>query len=127
MHEPGSLPATDSLRDHLVARLTRAARTLERLPIRRSAAELVAAAAGDRRIDEAFAASLERVRAETLQAVEDARASGELPSGADGDVLLDLLDGALYYRLLWRNERLTEADVGPLVDLVLAGFRAAPA
>jgi hypothetical protein len=36
--------------------------------------------------------------------------------------LLDLLDGALYYRLLWRGERLARAEVEPLVDTVLAGF-----
>jgi AcrR family transcriptional regulator len=116
------LPATADLRTHLVARLVRAATTLERMPIRRSAAELIAAAAGDERIDEAFAASLARVRAETLDVVEQARQRGELAADADGDLLLDLLDGALYYRLLWRDRRLTEAEVEPLVDLVLAGF-----
>jgi len=49
--------------------------------------------------------------------------SGELAADADGELLLDLLDGALYYRLLWRNQRLTQAEVEPLVDRVLAGFR----
>ncbi len=92
------------------------------MPIRRSAAELIAAAAGDERIDEAFAASLTSVRAATLDVAEKARRSGELAADADGDLLLDLLDGALYYRLLWRNQRLTQAEVEPLVDLVLAGF-----
>jgi AcrR family transcriptional regulator len=123
MHEPGSLPPATDLRSHLVARLTRAARTQARLPIRRSAAELIAAAAGDEQIDEAFAGSLARVRAETLELIDRARETGELPPDADGELLLDLLDGALYYRLLWRNTRLAEADVETLVDTVLAGVR----
>jgi len=124
MYAPGSLPATPNLRGHLVARLTRTAQTLERLPVRRSAAELVAAATGDRRIDAAFAASLATVRAETLRYVDQARERGELAVDTNGELLLDLVDGALYYRLLWRNEPLTEAEVEPLVDTVLAGFAA---
>ena len=47
---------------------------------------------------------------------------GGLKADCDADLLLDLLDGALYYRLLWRGERLTRAGVEPLVDTVLAGF-----
>ena len=116
------LPVAPDLRSHLVARLTRSARTLERPELRRSAAELLAAATGDRRIDDAFAGSLAAHRADTLRFVEEARERGELAPDADGELLLDLLDGALYYRLLWRNQRLTEAEVEPLVDRVLATF-----
>jgi AcrR family transcriptional regulator len=123
MYAPGSLPPEPDLRSHLIARMTRAARTLERLPIRRSAAELVAAATGDPRIDEAFRASLATVRAEPLRFIDVARARGELVAGTDGELLLDLLDGALYYRLLWRDQPLREDEVEPLVDVVLAGFR----
>ncbi len=39
----------------------------------------------------------------------------------DGETLLDLANGAAYYRLLWRGESLTEEQVEPLVDLILAG------
>jgi AcrR family transcriptional regulator len=120
MHPP--LPAGDSLRDYLVARLTRAARTLAAAPLRRSAAELVAAAAGNARIDAAFAGSLAELREPVLRLVADGVERGELRPDCDGHLLLDLLDGALYYRLLWRGERLGEAEVEPLVDGVLAGF-----
>jgi AcrR family transcriptional regulator len=123
MHAPGDLPTGD-VRAHLVAKLTRAARTLATLPVRRSAAELVAAATGDEAIDAAFAGSLRAFRAETLAVVAGAKETGDLPPGADGELLLDLVDGALYYRLLWRDEPLAEADVPDLVDTVLAGFRA---
>jgi hypothetical protein len=47
---------------------------------------------------------------------------GGLRPDCDPELLLDLLDGALYYRLLWRGERLARAEVEPLVDTVLAGF-----
>ena len=89
----------------------------------RSAAELVAAATGDPGIDAAFSRSLASVRAGTPRLVERARERGEVRPDCDGELLLDLLDGALYYRLLWRNRELTEAEVEPLVDTVLAGFR----
>jgi len=123
MHPVGSLPEAPGLRPHLVALLRRAAGVLARQPIRRSAAELLAAAAGDEQIDEAFQASLRAVREETLTAVDRAREHGELAADADGELLLDLLVGAMYYRLLWRGERLGESDVEPLVDHVLAAFR----
>jgi AcrR family transcriptional regulator len=121
MHER-ALPAAPDLRTHLVAMLQRAVRTLERLPIRRSAAELVAAAVGDPEIDAALGRSLARQREGTLELVERARQTGELRADADGELLLDLINGALYYRLLWRNEPLRAADVEPLVDTVLAAF-----
>lgn len=122
MHEPGSLPETDSLREHLVARTARAVATLERLPIRRSAAEIVAAATGSPSIDAAFATSLASVRGPSLRLIECEAERGGLKRDCDGELLLDLLDGALYYRLLWRGERLTSDEVEPLVDAVLAGF-----
>jgi AcrR family transcriptional regulator len=121
MH-PEALPEAPDLRSHLIATLQRAAATLERLPIRRSAAELMAAAVGDPEIDAALGRSLALQRAGTLELVGRARERGELRPDADGELLLDLLNGALYYRLLWRNESLTAAEVEPLVDTVLAGF-----
>ena len=125
MHE-APLPETESLREHLIHALTRAARTLEAQSLRRSAAEMLAAAAGNPRIDAAFAASLRDLRAPTLRLVETGITRGELRPDCDGDLLLDLLNGALYYRLLWRGRSLIEAEVEPLVDGVLAGFAARP-
>ena len=115
-------PQKPYLREHLVARMTRAVATLERMSIRRSAAEIVAAAAGSASIDAAFARSLASVRAPSLRVIEREAERGGLRPDCDAELLLDLLDGALYYRLLWRGERLTRAEVEPLVDTVLAGF-----
>ena len=121
MHE-APLPEAETLRDHLVSAFTRAARTLQAQSIRRSAAEMLAAAAGNARVDTAFATTLSELRRPALQLVEQGIARGELRPDCDGDLVLDLLNGALYYRLLWRDERFTEAEVEPLVDGVLAGF-----
>jgi hypothetical protein len=56
-------------------------------------------------------------RAQLLLTVEDPRAVDDLPIDPE-----PRWNGALYYRLLWRGERLTRAEVEPLVDTVLAGF-----
>lgn len=37
------------------------------------------------------------------------------------DLVLDLVVGPAYYRLLWRGEAVTAAEVEPLVDVVLRG------
>jgi len=48
----------------------------------------LAAAAGNCGIDSAFRAALSEVRLETLMVVDRARANGELPAEADGELLL---------------------------------------
>lgn len=121
MHEPHVLPGADSLRSFLVMSLTRTARTFAQMRLRRSASELLAAAAGDERIQQALETSVANLRAEGLGWVEWARARGEISSNIDGEMLLDLANGAAYYRLLWRGEAITEHEVEPLVDLILAG------
>lgn len=110
-----------SVRDHLVAVLVRSVTAMQPAPVRRSAAELLAAAAGDPSTDEAFRTGLITARSETLARLETARRSGELPASTDPELILDLLLGTLYYRLLWKGRRTDAAEVGALVDLVLAG------
>ena len=123
IYEPYALPEADSLRSFLVLSLTRTSRTFSRMPIRRPSSELLAAAAGDERIEKALTTTLAHLRTEGLGWVEWARQRGEVVSTVDGDTLLDLVQGAVYYRLLWRGEVITEAEVEPLVDLILAGAR----
>jgi AcrR family transcriptional regulator len=118
------LPAPDSLRAYLVHTLTALARAFARDPVRRSAAELLAAKAGNPELDESFRATLAQVRADGLGWVEHAKQAGQIAADVDGDLLLDLVTGSAYYRLLWRGEAIVEADISPLVDLVLAGAAA---
>ena len=118
------LPETKDLRSYLTSILDRAVDTLDRVPIRRPTAEILAAAAGSRQIADVFAATLAQVQAETVRRIELARAAGELRPDADAQLLLDLLNGALYYRLLWRGEKMNRSDVVQLVDSVLRGVAA---
>ncbi len=121
MYDPSALPGVDSLRSYLVASLTRTARTFAQAPIRRSASELLAAAAGDERIGSAVRHSVAGWRAEGLAWVKSARERGEVAPEVDGEALLDLANGAVYYRLLWRGQVISEDEVEPLVDLILNG------
>jgi hypothetical protein len=121
MHDPAALPGVDSLRSYLVASLTRTARTFTQAPIRRSASELLAAAAGDERIESAVMQTVADWRVEGLDWVKSARERGEIAPEVDGEALLDLANGAVYYRLLWRGQVISEDEVGPLVDLILQG------
>ena len=118
-HEPA--PDLRTLRDFLREQLVGTAASFAAGHIRRSAAELLAAAGGDERIDEAFRATLDRVRGPGRWWVEHARATGEVRPDVDAEALLDAVAGAAYYRLLWRGEALTEADIDPLLDLLLLG------
>ncbi|MFB9312987.1 TetR/AcrR family transcriptional regulator [Nocardioides plantarum] len=120
-HHGADLPAPDSLRAYLVGTLTALARAFARDPVRRAAAELLAAKAGHPGIDESFRATLTEIRAEGLTWVEHAKGAGQVAEHVDGDLLLDLVTGSAYYRLLWRSEAITEGEVAQVVDLVLRG------
>ncbi|WP_165839303.1 TetR-like C-terminal domain-containing protein [Klenkia marina] len=110
-----------SLREFLVATLSRTARGTAEPGVRRAATELLAAAAGDERIDEAFGDALADVRAEGHRWIAQARERGELRDDVDADTLLDLVAGAAYYPLLWRGRALAEDRVAAVVDLLLDG------
>lgn len=89
--------------------------------VRRSAVGLLAAAAGDARIDRAFREALDRTRVTGLTWVERVREAGEVRADVSAETFLDLVDGAVYHRLIWRGEVLGEDDVPLLVDLLLSG------
>jgi hypothetical protein len=49
-------------------------------------------------------------------------ARGEIPASTDPDVVLDLLYGASYHRLLHGHRPLTDAFVRDAVDMIIAGL-----
>ena len=114
-------PTDGDLRTFLVRTLTRLSRAFAAGVVRRPAAELLAAAAGDERIEKAFGASLADVRAAGIEHVRRAQRDGAVVADLPPDLVLDLVHGAAYYRLLWRGEAVTAAEVEPLVDVVLRG------
>jgi AcrR family transcriptional regulator len=121
---PGGEPeVADDLRTFLVRTLTRMARAFAAGPVRRPAAELLAAAAGDERIEKAFGSTLAEVRATGTELVRRAQEVGTVSPEVSPDLVLDLAVGAPYYRLLWRGEAFTADEVEPLVDAVLRGCR----
>ena len=92
--------------------------------VRWAAAELLAAAAGDEDTGTAFRAGLTAARKAAIGRLDTARATGQLPSSVDPELVLDLLMGAVYYRLIWKNRLTDPVEVGPLVSVVLAGVSA---
>lgn len=127
---PGRPPADDaavaSLRDFLVASLRASVAATTAPALRRQAGELMAAATGHPALDATFRATLSELRRPGLAWVERARASGEVRADVDGELLLDLLAGAVYYRLLWRGETFGADDVEAVVDALLLGVAPRP-
>ncbi len=64
-----------------------------------------------------FADRLERERPVFQRAV----ARGELPASVDPALIMDLLAGAIWFRLLPRGEAVSPHYVGEIIDLVLPG------
>jgi AcrR family transcriptional regulator len=62
-------------------------------------------------------------RDDTIASVERGKASGELRSDVNAELLLEALFGAIYYRLLFRAGPMTDDYVDALVDQVFRGAR----
>lgn len=112
------------LHTYLTEILVRTVNAMKAPHVRWAAAELLAAAAGDDQIGAAFRAGLTAAREQTVRRLHAARDGGELPSSVDPELVLDLLMGAVYYRLIWRDRLTDAAEVGPMVGVVLAGISA---
>lgn len=121
----GRLPAPDTgtLRGDLVGFLRGKIDLAARMSSRRGAAELVAAAAGSEAIRWALVFSVEQGRREMLDVLRRGQDRGELSRDADVDLIADLLDGLLYYRLLWRSAPLDHAEIEGAIDAVLRTAR----
>jgi len=114
-------PDTGTLRTDLVEMVRHRIALLARPSSRRGAAELLAAAAGSDRVRAATLISVEARRVETLSVLRRGRERGELRPDCDLDLLVDLLEGVVYYRLLWRSAPLDEASVEGAIDSILRG------
>lgn len=64
------------------------------------------------------------VRAQHRTMIDRAVARGEVSAAADGEVVLDLVYGAAYHRLLQSHLALSDHFVSAVVDTVVAGLRA---
>ncbi len=85
---------------------------------------LLQATDNDARYGQAYAAAAERRQRDFLDAVERGVSRGELPPGTDGELVADLLAGAVYYRRLVSRVETDDAFLDAAVDAVLAACRA---
>lgn len=127
-HRAGvSLPAAvlsgrTSLRSFLVSSLMTQVVAFRDPALRRASSELVAAATGSSEVDEAFRATLARIRSVGLDLVAKEQRAGAIRPDADGELLLDMVMGSSHYRLLWRGVAITESDVEKVIDQALNGI-----
>ena len=117
------VPDTGSLRGDLIDIAGQIIRLLTSDPGRRVAAVMLAAAPerpGTTAATTAFFA--DRLQQETV-IFERAVERGELVAGTDPGSIMDLLAGALWFRVLVRGGPTGTADLAGLVDIVLDGVR----
>jgi len=115
---------TGSLRGDLLSLL----RPWARLASSRPYGRVIAALLTEVQTDPAFAAEyrqrvLEPRRGQARAIIRRAIERGEIAAGTQVEVVLDLLYGPLYHRLLHGHARLSDRFVGDIIDVVLDGIR----
>jgi AcrR family transcriptional regulator len=119
--EQQPLPDTGSLRGDLLAALRSWIRSVTRTPAGRMLAGLVAEAQRDPALAIAWRDRvIEPLRARTTILLDRAVSRGELPADADKDVVLDMIFGSAYHRLLNGHRPLTDRFAQQVVDLIVA-------
>ena len=120
------LPDTGSLHDDLLAAL----RAWIRSVTGTSAGPILASLIAEAQRDPGLAASwrarvVERLRDQHKIMLDQAVARGEIKAETDYDVVLDLMFGAAYHRLLQGHQPLTDQFARQVVDYVVAGLKRA--
>lgn len=122
--EPDPEPDTGSLRgdlvrlaDHLVSMPE-----AERATRRQLFSGLFAASVGDRRLAEIFDRMVTSRCVPMESIVDRAKARGELAPDVDKQLVTELLVGPVMFRLLFRNETFSQAELEKLVDYGLEGL-----
>jgi AcrR family transcriptional regulator len=114
------LPDSGSLRGDLTAALRTWVRLVTRTPVGRTLRGLLAEAQRDPGLASAWTQQvIGPVRAEHRIMVRRAIARGEIPAATDADVVMDLLYGSAYHRLLQGHLPLTDRFVLQVVDMVM--------
>jgi AcrR family transcriptional regulator len=118
------LPDTGSLHDDLLAALRNWIRSVTRT----SAGPVLAGLIAEAQLDPGVATAwrervVEHLRAQHKVMLDRAVARGEISATTDYDVVLDLMFGAAYHRLLHGHRPLTDQFARSVVDLIMAGLR----
>jgi AcrR family transcriptional regulator len=120
------LPDTGTFRGDLLAALRGWIRSVTRTPAGRMLAGLVAEAQRDPALAAAWRERVfEPLRTSNTVLVRRAIDRGEIPADTDADVVLDLLFGSAYHRLLQGHRPLTDQFARRVTDLIVAGVTAA--
>ncbi|HEY7206632.1 MAG TPA: TetR/AcrR family transcriptional regulator [Gaiellaceae bacterium] len=120
-------PDTGNLERDLRARMRAAVRVLAQPRLGSAVAALIAEAQSDRELVEAYETHVlaaQREQARTIFARAAAR--GEIAPDGDVEAAIDLLQGALYLRLLHTHAPLDSAFADAVAALVAAGMRRPP-
>jgi AcrR family transcriptional regulator len=114
--------ALDSLQRQL-----RSVVSLFATPVGRNVATMIASADHDSEISKAFRNHFVLARREEGRAfLEQAIAAAEIRPDANVEIVLDMLYGAVFFRLLMGHGKLTEALIKQLLTEALSGLRARP-
>lgn len=116
-------PDTGSVRDDLVTMLGELARKMRDTLAGKVMPAVVAEAAVNPEMRAVLAAFVHDRRKPAFNAISRAVARGELPDDTDVDLVLDLLGGLVYFRVMLADDPPDDAVVATVVDTVLAGIR----
>ena len=118
-------PDTGTLRGDMLAALQAWIRSVTQTSAGAMLAGLIAEAQQDPKLAGAWREQVvERLRAQHKIMLDRAVSRGEISADIDQEVMLDLLFGAAYHRLLHGHQPLTDRFARQAVDLIVAGARA---
>ena len=120
--EQQPLPDTGSFHGDLLAALRSWMRSVTRTP----AGHMLTGLVGEAQRDPALAAAwrdrvIEPLRARSTILLDRAISRGEIPADVDKDVVLDMMFGSAYHRLLNGHRPLTDQFARQVVDIIVAG------
>lgn len=125
-NEDQGLIDTGTLRGDLFAALMRTVRTCQ-TSTGRGVLRMLQMERADPEVESITRSLRERRRKSNRALLERGIARGELPAGVSIELILDLLFGPIYSRLIHRGEDVSEEYAAATVDTVLAGARAGEA
>lgn len=117
-------PDTGSVRDDLVVIVGELVRKMRDTAAGRIMPAVVAEAVTNPEMRRVLAAFVHDRRQTALGAICRGVARGELPEGTDVELVLDLLGGMVFFRVLMADQPPDTAGIAAAVDTVLAGVRA---
>jgi AcrR family transcriptional regulator len=118
----GPIPDTGSLREDLRALGLGYRRLLEDSDAGRAIPAMIVARHRDPELADAHAAFIAERRAEAADIVRRGVARGEIRADADVELVIDLVAGPLFYKILINGTALEDDYVDRLVDSVLLAF-----